>query len=179
MTEKKWKLLFVVPCGKRKIWDIDPYFKGEKVKARSAYKGGLSSSAIACAQTFEHLGHPFLILSTKYGFLDPDEKIDMYREEHFIISDKDLLEQAQVLDLSEIAAILVLALKEYHEKVHFAFQHSDIPIGHLWRHCPSRGDIMRYNKTLKERGLTILQNHKEDRYYLINNFEEIFFPDQS
>ncbi|MHA2248207.1 MAG: hypothetical protein ACXADY_24875 [Candidatus Hodarchaeales archaeon] len=155
MKEQKWKLFFIVPCGKKMLWDIDPYYKGEKVAARFAYKGGLSSSAIACAQTFKHLGHAFLILSTKYGFLDPDEEIEMYREEDFIISDSLLIEQAQALDLSEIEAILVLASKEYNEKVHVAFHQCDIPIGHLWRHNPSRGDIMRYNKMLKENGQEI------------------------
>ena len=176
MTKLKNKFLFIVPCGKKKIWDIDQYYKEKEVAARFAYKGGLSSSTIACAQAFEHLGHPFLILSTKYGFLHPDEKIRMYREEQFIIPDKTLIEQAQSQELSEINTILVLALKEYATKVQIAFQHSDIQIEHLLKSCTSRGKQMNYIKTLKESAQEIIQDHKEERDYLLNNFETIFSP---
>ncbi len=174
MTELKSEFLIIVPCGKKKIWDIDQYYKGKKVAARFAYKGGLSSSAIACAQTFEHLGNPFKILSTKYGFLDPNEKIEMYREEKFVISDQTLIEQAKSQELSEIRGILVLALIEYYQKVRMAFQHSDIQIGHLLKFCTSRGEQMHYIKGLKERGQKILQYHKEERNYLIENFKQVF-----
>ncbi|WP_052306420.1 DUF6884 domain-containing protein [Pyrococcus sp. ST04] len=60
-------------CGARKIWDVDklvPRF----VEARRAYVGPLAKKTIQYCEKF----HPgsYVILSAKYGFLLPHEKIE-------------------------------------------------------------------------------------------------------
>ena len=100
------KKLIVVPCADQKIWDIDPFYKGEKVPARYAYVGNYSKSCIRYAERREKLGDLFLILSTKYGFLLPDDLIEDYNEKKFIISDEDLRSQAQKFDLSDVCCTL-------------------------------------------------------------------------
>ncbi|MFA4646615.1 hypothetical protein P8X24_05045 [Pyrococcus kukulkanii] len=69
------RCLCVATCGRRKIWDVDPNAP-RFVEARSAYIGPLSKLTIKYAQKF----HPndYVILSAKYGFLLPHEKIENY-----------------------------------------------------------------------------------------------------
>jgi len=61
------KVLVVVPCGARKIWDIYPGYG--PCRARDVYQGPLFK---VCRRFAEKFGDRWVILSAKYEFIDPD-----------------------------------------------------------------------------------------------------------
>jgi hypothetical protein len=147
-SQESTKTLIVVPCADRKIWDIDPFYKGEKVPARYAYVGNYSKACIRYAQKREKSGDIFLILSTKYGFLFPDDLIEDYDEKSFIISDEPLRLQAEKIDVSQIHSIEVVAPEEYYWKVKKAFGTRVLNIAHILSGM-NRGEAMGYLKKLR------------------------------
>jgi hypothetical protein len=61
------KYLVVVSCGRQKIWDKYP--DAGPTPARDAY----TSSVFRASRTYaEHFATRWMILSAKYGFIDPD-----------------------------------------------------------------------------------------------------------
>ena len=65
--------IIIAPCTREKIWDIQPD-RGE-VAARDAY---IKPAFVKWRQFSEDSELPWLILSTKYGFLKPDQLISKY-----------------------------------------------------------------------------------------------------
>lgn len=63
-------LLVVIPCGQGKIWDIEP--NRGAVAAADAYTGAPFKVNRAYA---EHFAEQWLILSAKYGLVDPRFRI--------------------------------------------------------------------------------------------------------
>lgn len=61
------KYLVIVPCGKRKIWDVDP--SAGAVAASAAYIGAPFKVNSRYAQRF---ADKWVILSAKYGFISPN-----------------------------------------------------------------------------------------------------------
>ena len=63
--------LCIVPCGRRKIWDIDPV--AGPTCAKDVYVGPFASKCRAYAEHF----HPsaWCIVSAKYGLLFPDDLV--------------------------------------------------------------------------------------------------------
>jgi hypothetical protein len=62
-----FRLLVVVPCGQAKIWKKEP--KHGPAKAKNAYIGAL----FRVNRTFaERFADKWIILSARYGFIDPD-----------------------------------------------------------------------------------------------------------
>jgi hypothetical protein len=59
--------LVTVPCGKRKIWDIDP--EAGPTPAREVYQGVPFKINREYAEKF---ADQWFILSAKYGFIEPD-----------------------------------------------------------------------------------------------------------
>jgi hypothetical protein len=66
--------LGIVACGATKIWDVDPSSAG-MVKARDAYVSAYARWKVRYAERFFDR---WVILSGKYGFLDPDTLIENY-----------------------------------------------------------------------------------------------------
>lgn len=66
----KPRVLCVVTCGRRKIWDTQPWLG--PVEARRAYTGPLARAALEYAERY--CPH-YVILSAKHGFLWPWEKV--------------------------------------------------------------------------------------------------------
>ena len=64
------KRLCIVPCGKRKIWDDNP--NAGPTPARKVYTGVFSRTCIMYAEKF---CENYVILSAKYGFFYPWEKV--------------------------------------------------------------------------------------------------------
>jgi len=64
------KTLVIVPCGKSKIWKKEP--KRGATKARNVYTGAPFKLNKRYAEQF---GYDWVILSAKYGFIDPDYQI--------------------------------------------------------------------------------------------------------
>ena len=65
------KTLCIIPCGKKKVWDKNP--NAGSVEARSAYIGNFSIKCKKYAERF--YPDSWCILSAKYGFVFPDDKI--------------------------------------------------------------------------------------------------------
>jgi len=103
-------VLVIVPCGKRKIWDKNP--EAGPCEARDVYRGSLFK---VCREYADR----WVILSAKYGFVDPDFIIP----ENYDVTFKDLgtnpvkveqlREQAEEMGLDEYGKIVVLGGKEY------------------------------------------------------------------
>ena len=140
--------LIIVPCAREKAWDKYPICNGEELPAKEAYIGGYSRSAIKYADIRRRLGDKYLILSTKYGFLHPEDKIEQYKEKNFIISEEKLKEQAGKVDLIDIEEIEVAAPEEYYFKVKSAFQQFGVKITHLLAY-KRRGEAIQYLNELR------------------------------
>jgi len=65
------KILIIIPCGKKKIWAKDSSIRG--VKAKDAY---ISNYFKLCKLYAERFSDKWLILSGKYGIIEPDFVID-------------------------------------------------------------------------------------------------------
>jgi hypothetical protein len=61
------KTLVVIPCGKSKVWNLNP--KAGPTKAKDAYTGAPFKVNKEYAEKF---GDHWIILSAKYGFINPD-----------------------------------------------------------------------------------------------------------
>lgn len=119
--------LVVVSCGARKIWA-----KGAtgKIPAKNAYIGPLFHVEKEYAEKF---AGRWVILSAKYGFLDPDTPIEKY-EVTFKdpgtnpISVHELQEQVKRRELDSFERAVVLGGKKYVERVEKAFEGSNVKI---------------------------------------------------
>ena len=136
------KILCIVSCGRRKIWDKYPGLGA--VRARDAYTGPLVRLAVAYAEKY----HPnsWVILSAKYGFLYPNELIpgpydvSFKRRSPEVISIEELRRQVLSKGLEKYDAIMVLAGKTYVDVVRKVFAGKTIyapleglPLGKMMR----------------------------------------------
>ncbi len=99
------RYLCVATCGARKIWDVDPNVP-EYVEAKNAYVGPLSKKTIEYCQKF--YPNSYVILSAKYGFLLPHEKITNYNSacnRNPMITLPELEKQAKTKTLNGILLI--------------------------------------------------------------------------
>lgn len=113
--------LAVVQCGQKKIWDkypgtgltaakdayISPYFKKNREYA-------------------ERFADKWVILSAKYGFLGPDEKVQNYNVTFLTrtsnpISDDKLRLQMQRMKLSKFKEVFVIGGAGYAAKIEQGF----------------------------------------------------------
>jgi len=109
--------LVIVPCGKRKIWNRNPNVSD--VKARDVYTGAPFKVNREYAESF---GVDWVILSAKYGFLEPDQVIPETYNVTFNdpstnpISHKELKKQVD-RSYSDYTCIITLGGKTYSEIV--------------------------------------------------------------
>jgi len=121
--------LVVVSCGKTKIWDLNP--AARPTKARNAYVGGPFKVNKEYAERF---ADRWVILSAKYGFIDPDFVIP----ENYDVTFKDpgpnpisidrLREQAREKGLCEFDKVIVLGGMIYFEVCKKAFEGFNVKI---------------------------------------------------
>ena len=110
-------ILVIVPCGKSKIWDKKPDVSN--VKARDVYTGAPFKVNREYAESF---GVDWVILSAKYGFLEPDQVIPENYNVTFNdpstnpISHKELKKQVE-RSYSDYTYIITLGGKTYSEIV--------------------------------------------------------------
>jgi Family of unknown function (DUF6884) len=107
-------LLIVVPSGQTKIWKFDP--KHGPAKATDAYTGSPFQVNKAFAQLFSDR---WMILSPKYGFMDPDFMIPedygvaFKKPETKPISIEELKKQVQEKNLLDFNIVVALGGEEY------------------------------------------------------------------
>jgi hypothetical protein len=95
-------LLNIVACSRAKIWK-DKYLDTKSYPARVAYKGGMFKQATNCFMDFKSktgVEPRWVILSAKYGFIEPDQEISDYNisfssrdDKYNIVTDSRLLTQ--------------------------------------------------------------------------------------
>ncbi len=116
--------LIVVQCGQMKIWKHNPELG--IVEAKDAYISPYFKKGRAYAEKF---GDKWVILSAKYGFLDPNEKINDYnvsfkRKNPAPIPLSKLREQVLAKRLNEFDEVIVLGGEEYLRAVRESFSGS-------------------------------------------------------
>ncbi|MCD6444846.1 hypothetical protein J7L70_07610 [Candidatus Bathyarchaeota archaeon] len=147
-----FSVLVVVACGRRKIWDVNP--SAGAVSARDAYIGAPFRVNRRYAERF---ADRWVILSAKYGFIDPDFEIP----ENYNVTFKDpstkpitveeLRKQVLEKKLYEHPIVLVLGSRIYARIVAEAFSGFDVKIKAPLAGLPI-GKAMRKVKQALERG---------------------------
>jgi hypothetical protein len=122
------KKLVVAQCGGRKIWKDDASIR--LIKAKDAYTSTYFKKQRAYAERF---GDSWVILSAKYGFLDPEDKIEDYnvtfkKKSTQPISTDKLAEQVKRKKLGSFDEIVVLGGKEYLDSTIQAFAGTGVKI---------------------------------------------------
>lgn len=136
-------VLVIVPCGQKKIWDRNP--GAGPTAAKDAYIGPPFGINRVFADEF---GEAWVILSAKYGFIEPEfaiagpYNITFKKKRTGPITVDRLLEQVQEKNLARFATVIGLGGKEYREAIEHAFAgtasrlcfpFSGLPIGKAMR----------------------------------------------
>jgi hypothetical protein len=118
--------LVIIPCGRSKIWlkqpDLGP------TPAQEAYTGAPFKVNREYAEEF---GDRWIILSAKYGLIEPSTPIEQYevtfkRKNTNPVSVVTIRKQLVDLGLLDFDRVIVLGGKEYRKVVEEAF--ADIPV---------------------------------------------------
>ena len=121
--------LVVVSCGKTKIWDLNP--AAGPTAARNAYVGGPFRVNKEYAERF---ADRWVILSAKYGFIDPDfvipENYDVTFKDHRTnpIGIDRLRQQVREMGLYKFDKAIVLGGRIYFEVCKKAFEGFNVKI---------------------------------------------------
>lgn len=122
----------MIPCGSAKIWGKKPHIG--PVTARDAYVGTPFKVNRAYAERFTRR---WLILSAKYGFIDPTFKLAGPYAVTFkvkatsAISSAELLQQARALGIIHSPRVIGLGGKEYRAKLLEVFPLIEFPFAVL------------------------------------------------
>jgi hypothetical protein len=123
LIQKKSKVLIIVPCGKKKIWDKFP--KKGHVYAKDAY---ISPYFKLCRKYAEKFADKWVIISAKYGFIEPDFTIPRNYDISFnnsknkVVSVKKLKEQAKKLRFEDYQSVTVLGGDKYAQVIKKALE---------------------------------------------------------
>jgi hypothetical protein len=122
-------VLVIVSCGKSKIWDKFP--NAGQTKAKNAYISGYFKWNRRYAEKFSDR---WMILSAKYGFIEPDFIIPENYNVSFLhpstnpISIAELRKQIKEKGLDRFDKIVVLGGSKYVDIVRKAFQGYDVEV---------------------------------------------------
>ncbi|MFB3915761.1 MAG: DUF6884 domain-containing protein [Terriglobales bacterium] len=123
-------LLVIVSCGSQKIWNRYPTCG--PTAARDAYTSSVFKTSRRYAEMF---AKRWLILSAKYGFIEPSFVIPENYNRSFYdpnaISDSELNAQVESLRLSGFNSVGVLGSDAYWNRVVRAFAGSDLRLRHV------------------------------------------------
>lgn len=114
----KSNLLVIVPCGKSKIWKKHPKIKN--VEASKAYTGSPFKVNKAFAEKFSD---KWIILSAKYGFIEPnfiieeDYNVTFNNPKTKPIKTPELKKQFQKMGLDRYDMVIVLGGTNYTKRV--------------------------------------------------------------
>ncbi|SDN33650.1 DUF6884 domain-containing protein [Alkalicoccus daliensis] len=116
------KTLCIIPCGKKKIWDINP--SAGAVQAQHAYVGDLHKKSQAYADVF---CSDYRILSAKHGFLGKDDilyenyDVSFNHQKKYQISRERLKDQVKQEGLAEFDSIIALTGRKYIPVIYSVF----------------------------------------------------------
>ena len=123
------EILVIIPCGKGKIWDKKPH--AGALPARDVYAGAPFKVNREYAETF---GDRWVILSAKYGFINPDflipetYNVTFKKRSSGPVSVAELKEQVAVLGLDKFPTVIALGGKEYRAAVREALASTPVRI---------------------------------------------------
>lgn len=146
------RILCIIPCGNRKIWDKTP--GAGPTKAKNVYIGPFAKKCKEYAEIF--YPSSWCILSAKYGFLFPEDIVPHSYNVSFNdkrtnpISVVDLLDQVRGKRFEGYQKIVVLGGKNYVKIVRHVLSTKDIysPLGN----CKGIGYMMeKLNKAISKR----------------------------
>ncbi len=143
-------MLVIIPCGRAKIWKACPW--AGPTPAKEAYVGAPFKVNREFA---EASGARWLILSAKYGFLDPDTPIEDYDKAFTVpssdpISVGELRRQVSSMGLASYDSVVALGGSEYSSRVADAFVGTGVKVTALTVGLPI-GLAMRRVKELTAR----------------------------
>lgn len=116
------KKLCVIPCGKKKIWDVDKNYPS--APAKEVY---LSTFHKLCRQYAEEFTDEWVVISGKHGFLFPDDMVDGTYNVTFgqknaeVISIGRLEQQVKEKQLNHYDELVILTGKKYMPYINGAF----------------------------------------------------------
>jgi hypothetical protein len=122
--------LVIVSCGKDKIWRSHPL--AGPTRADDAY----TSSVFKASRRYcRHFAERWVILSAKYGFIDPDfcipENYNVSFHSSNAISTSSLREQVAMKQLGSYRTVGVLGSDLYWQQVRQAFDGLVVPLRHV------------------------------------------------
>ena len=122
--------LVIISCSARKIWD--KYRSAGPSPAKDAY----SSSIFSVSREYaEKLGEKWLVLSAKYGFIEPDFLIpgnyDVRMGDPGSISPSELVAQVKDKGLARFKEVDVLGSIDYFYAVRTAFRDTNVKVRHV------------------------------------------------
>lgn len=123
------RALVIIACGAKKIWDDNP--NAGPTPAKDAYTGAPFKANRRYAETF---GDRWVILSAKYGFIDPDfiipgnYDVTFKKPETNPVSIEALKKQILEMGLNRYDKIVVLGGKEYVNAVTKAFEEYNVKV---------------------------------------------------
>jgi hypothetical protein len=116
-------LLVIVPCGQKKLWDRDS--NAGPTAAKNVYTG---SPFRVNREYAEHFAEKWVVLSAKYGFVEPDFQIPgpynitFKRKSSGPITTAMLREQIRKLMLDRFSKVVGLGGKDYRQAINDAFE---------------------------------------------------------
>jgi hypothetical protein len=134
--------LVIIPCGKAKVWDKSPGVG--PVAAKDAYTGAPFKVNREYA---EATGKKWMILSAKYGFIEPDfcipetYNVTFKKRATRPISVPELMAQSKALNLHVHDRIIALGGVEYRTAVREAFAGTSTTVEILFEGLP-QGPLM-------------------------------------
>lgn len=124
------RFLVVVSCGKLKIWDRYPNVG--PTPARAAYTSPVFKASCEYA---DHFANHWVILSAKYGFMDPDfvipEDYNWSFYDFNAISIAELKVHVATAHLTEFNTVGVLGSDAYWSRIVRAFEGSRVNLHHV------------------------------------------------
>jgi hypothetical protein len=137
------RLLIIVPCGERKIWDRNPDHGPSP--AREAYIG---PPFVINRQYAERFATRWVVLSAKYGFIAPNfiipgpYNVTFKMKRTNPVSAVMLTEQVKREGLGEFEAIIGLGGAEYRDRVAVAFAENGVKPVFPFAGYPKIGKMM-------------------------------------
>jgi len=142
--------LVIVQCGGKKIWKTHPNIG--PVEAEKAYTSPYFQKNRLYAKKF---GDRWIILSAKYGFLEPDDRIEDYnvtfkQKKSGPISMVELQGQVETKELHQFDKVVVLGGKEYLVATQEAFKNTDCTITSPFEGLPIGMRMSKINEELQK-----------------------------
>jgi hypothetical protein len=122
------KTICIIPCGSKKIWDINIH--AGPTRAKDVYHGSFARKCQQYAETF--YPESWCILSAKYGFLFPADivpgpyNVTFNDKNTNPISTENLSRQVKKKGLDIFGEIIVLGGKNYTDRISEVFSDKDI-----------------------------------------------------